>query len=104
MTALLFAIAAAGGAVVRHALGRAVCSWQAVLVVNTLGAALLGWIVTRNVSESTTTIIGVGFCGALTTFSAFALEVRALGWRMGATYSAVTIACVTGAASLATGF
>ncbi len=104
MTPLLFVLAAAGGAVGRHAVGRLTCSWQALLIVNTIGAALLGWLVGRNVSASTATVVGVGLCGAFTTYSSFALEARALGWRWGGVYVASTLACVTGAASLAATF
>ncbi|MGA9275698.1 fluoride efflux transporter FluC [Ilumatobacter sp.] len=102
MTPVLFVLAAAGGAVGRHVVGRFFCSWQALLIVNTAGAAVLGWFVTRDVSAAASTIIGVGFCGALTTFSSFALESRELGWRWGTVYVVATLVCVTGAASIAT--
>jgi len=104
MTPVLFVIAAAFGAVGRHVVGRLVCSWQALLVVNTVGAALLGWLVTRDVSPSILTVVGVGFCGSLTTFSSFALEARSLGWRYGSLFVASTLVCVTGAASIASTF
>ena len=104
MTPVLFVFAAAAGAVGRHLVGRVACSWQALLIVNTAGAALLGWLADRDVSASTTTIVGVGLCGAFTTFSSFALEARALGWRWGGVYIASTLVCVTGAASLAATF
>lgn len=102
MTPLLFVLAAAAGAVGRYGAGRVVCSWQALLVVNTVGAALLGFVVSRDVSEATLTIIGIGFCGTLTTFSSFALEVRSLGLKMGAAYAVSTLVSVTAAASVAT--
>jgi fluoride exporter len=101
VTPLLFGIAAACGAVARHVIGRLTPSWQALLVVNTIGSALLGWITTRDVSPATITVVGVGFCGALTTFSSFALEVRSLGMRRGGIYAAGTITCVVFAASIA---
>ncbi len=104
MTPLLFVVAAAGGAVGRHLVGRLACSWQALLIVNTLGAALLGWLSTRDLSASTATVLGIGLCGAFTTYSSFALEARALGWRWGAAYVASTLVCATGAASLAATF
>ena len=104
MTPLLFVVAAAGGAVGRHLVSRVACSWQALLIANTAGAALLGWLATTEVSDATATVVGVGFCGALTTFSAFALEARSLGWRWGAVYAVVTLICVTGAASIAATF
>ena len=104
MTPLLFVVAAAAGAVGRHLVGRLACSWQALLIVNTIGAALLGWLIGRDVSASTATIVGVGLCGAFTTYSSFALEARALGWRWGGAYVISTLVCVTGAASLASTF
>lgn len=104
MTPLLFVLAAALGAVGRHLVGRVACSWQALLVVNTVGSALLGWLISRDVSGATLTVLGVGLCGALTTFGSFALEVRSLGFRFGLAYLAATLVSVTGAASIASSF
>ena len=70
--------AAAAGAVGRHVLAHVVCSWQALLVANTVGAALLGWLLEQDPSVMTLTVVGLGLCGALTTYSSFALEARAL--------------------------
>lgn len=100
MTPALFVVAAAIGAVGRHVVAAFVCSWHAVLGVNTAGAALLGWLVAHDVSASTITVVGIGFCGALTTFSSFALEARRLGARYGTLYAATTLVCVCGAASI----
>lgn len=104
MTPVLFVVAAACGAIGRLVVMRFVCSWQALLVANTAGAAGLGWLVSHDVGAATLTIVGTGFCGALTTYSSFALEVRRLGLRLGAAYTASTMVCVTGAASIATTF
>lgn len=101
MSPLLFVLAAAAGAAGRHVVAQVVCSWQSLLVVNTIGAALLGWLVGRDVSPATLTVLGVGLCGSLTTFSSFALEARDLGWRYGSVFVASTLICVTGAASVA---
>lgn len=100
MTPALFVLAAATGAVGRHVVASYVCSWHAILGVNTAGAALLGWLVANDVSASTLTIVGIGLCGALTTFSSFALEIRTMGAKYGGLYAATTLVCVCGAASI----
>jgi len=104
VTPVLFVVAAAVGSIARYGVTRFVCSWQALLLVNTTGAAALGWLVSRDVGATTLTILGTGFCGAFTTYSSFAIEVRRLGFRLGAAYMASTMVCVTGAASIATTF
>ena len=62
MTPLLFVVAAGVGAMGRHVVGQFACSWVTLLWVNSIGAGLLGLIVASELSPSTTTILGVGFC------------------------------------------
>lgn len=100
MTAVLFVLAAAAGAAGRQLVAHVACTWQALLVVNTIGSGVLGAVVAADLSAAATTVVGVGFCGALTTFSSFALEARLLGRRWGAAYAAVTFASAAGAASI----
>ena len=44
----------------------------ATLIVNVAGAFVLGWVAARSYRRA---LIGQGFCGALTTFSTFQLEL-----------------------------
>ena len=53
----------------------------ALLIVNAAGSALLGVVVVRwpHPDEPKRLALGVGFCGGLTTFASFALDVA---WRL----------------------
>lgn len=76
----LIAVAVGGlvGAALRWTVGEIVSDPAvALLLVNTAGTGLLG-AVTRGALRGAPTrhlLLGVGFCGGLTTFSTFALEV-----------------------------
>lgn len=103
MTPLFFVLAAGAGAVGRHLVGQMICSWQALLIVNTAASGLLGVIIGSQLSVDTTIILGIGFCGALSTYSSFAIETQRLGWKWGSGYAALTIGCACTAASIGTG-
>jgi len=104
MTVLLVAVGAAVGAVLRYAAGH----WfdddrfpAGTLVVNVAGSFMLGAFSAMVLSGSAFAVLGTGFCGGLTTYSAFAVQTHRLGATRGAAYAATTIllaliACAAG--------
>ncbi len=74
MTAALFVVSAGLGAAARLRINQYGWTWISTLVANVIGSFALGWLLERDPSESTLTILGTGFLGTLTTFSMFALE------------------------------
>ncbi len=73
MTVLLVAVGGAAGALVRFLVAVALPGRRATLAVNVVGSGLLGALVQS--SPSVLALVGIGFCGGLTTFSTFAVEV-----------------------------
>lgn len=93
MSALLVALGAAVGAPVRLLLGRALdrTTHWGTLLVNLLGSAFLGWLVGHGVGQHPMALLGTGFCGAFTTYSAVAVQsVNRGGWK-GLTYAVGTV-------------
>lgn len=91
MTALLVALGAAAGAVLRALTARRVPGRRATLAVNVVGSLLLGLL--GGAGARTSALLGVGFCGGLTTFSTYALEVvEGGGWRYAALSAAGCLA------------
>lgn len=74
MTAVWFALAAAGGAVLRHQVNRLGTGWRGTMALNIVGAFALGLLIASEPALGTLTVLGTGFLGSLTTFSTFALE------------------------------
>lgn len=104
MTALLVALGAAVGAAVRFQVaGRLDAAFpRGTLAVNVVGSLLLGFFVARALDEQAFALVGTGFCGGLTTYSAFAVQTARLGplsWRAVA-YAVATLTLGLAAAAL----
>lgn len=63
------------GAAARFLIGTRIATpGRATLAVNVLGCFILGLVTGAQVTDSLLLFAGTGFCGALTTFSSFAVE------------------------------
>jgi fluoride exporter len=103
VTPLLVALGAAVGATLRFWVAHHLDDrWPTgTLLVNVAGSFVLGLVVGASPSESAVALLGTGFCGGLTTYSAFAVQTRDRGPAGGAAYAVVTIglalaACAAG--------
>lgn len=95
MTPVLVAVGAALGAPLRYWLGQRLdlSTWpRGTLLANTVGSLLLGVLVGRSLDGDALALLGVGFCGALTTWSGLAVQTHDLGARRGTAYLVTTIA------------
>lgn len=102
MTALLVGLGAAVGAPARfllaHALDR---RWPTgTLVVNTLGSGLIGLFAALSLDADAWALLATGFCGGLTTYSAFAVQAVERGWREATAYVLATVVLAFGACAL----
>ena len=70
------------------------------LLVNTGGSLVLGWSAAQALEGAVSGLVGVGFCGGLTTYSSFAVQTVALGVRRGSAYVALTLVLALGACAL----
>ena len=102
MTVVLVALGAAVGAAVRYAVAHLLdgrLPWGT-LLVNVAGSFLLGVFGGLALSEARIALLGTGFCGGLTTYSAFAVQTHDRGPRLGSTYAVLTIGLSLGACAL----
>ena len=98
---LLVALGGALGASLRYAAGRAAPGPRATLLVNLAGSLLLGAVAAGS-PDWVLTLLGSGVAGALTTYSAFALETVGLTPRRAAGNVLATLAL--GSAAFAVGW
>jgi CrcB protein len=94
VTGLLVALGAGVGAALRFALAsRLDGRWPwGTLLVNVVGSFLLGLLTGLALSDHALALLGTGFCGGFTTYSAFAVQTHGLGARRGAAYAVATVA------------
>jgi CrcB protein len=94
VTALLVALGAAIGAPLRFAMASALDAERfprGTLLVNVGGSFLLGLFVGAGASGPWLALLGTGFCGGFTTYSAFAVQTYRLDPLRGTVYAVVTI-------------
>ena len=94
MTALLVALGAAVGAPTRFLVGHLLDHHRfavGTLLVNVVGSTLLGAFAGWGLTGHGLALLGVGFCGGLTTYSAFAVRTHEMGWARGGLYAGLTI-------------
>ena len=85
MTVLLVALGAAVGAPLRYVTAHLLdgrLPWGTILV-NVAGSFLLGLFSGLALGGATIALLGTGFCGGLTTYSAFAVQTHDHGRRAG---------------------
>ena len=102
MTALLVALGAAVGAVLRYTAGHLLdgrLPWGTVLV-NVAGSFLLGVFSGLALGDRAEALLGVGFAGALTTYSAFAVQTHDAGVRRGTLTVLLTVPTALAACAL----
>jgi fluoride exporter len=94
VTGLLVALGAALGAPLRYALSHTLDrDWPTgTLLANCMGSLLIGCFASLALSGHAWALFATGFCGGLTSFSAFAVQSVERGPRLGTTYAAVTLA------------
>lgn len=78
LAAVLVGTGGAIGAMSRHAVGVRIDGRLSAVAVNALGSLALGGLLAAPIGSDATLLAAVGFCGAFTTFSSFAVETVSL--------------------------
>ena len=103
MTPLLVALGAGLGTALRFTASRTVDREAFPLgtwLVNLVGSFVLGALAGAGVAGDALALLGVGFCGGLTTYSSFAVQTHERGPRHGTAYAALTLGLALAACSL----
>ena len=99
----LVALFGAAGALTRYGISSAIGDRSfplATLGINVVGSFLLGVLLASQASSMWTTALGVGFLGAFTTFSTFAVETDRLDRSTAVVYVTLSVLLGVGAAAL----
>ncbi|HSV40701.1 MAG TPA: CrcB family protein [Nocardioidaceae bacterium] len=102
MTFLLVALGGGVGSAVRYLVAQrldAQLPWGT-LAVNVVASFLLGIVSAATLSESASALLGIGFCGGMSTYSAFAVQTHERGPRLGTTYAVLTVGLSLAACAL----
>lgn len=93
MTWVYVALGAAVGAPLRYVVGHLLDGALArgTVLVNWVGSLLLGWFSGLGLTGDAVALLGTGFCGALTTYSSFAVHTHDRGPRLGTLNVLVTL-------------
>lgn len=102
MTTLLVALGAAVGAPLRYLIGHALDKTfpTGLLLVNTVGSGLLGVFAALSLGDAGWALLGTGFCGGFTSFSAFAVHTVERPARLATSYALATAVLAVGACTL----
>jgi fluoride exporter len=98
MIVLGIALGAAVGAAIRSRLST--FAWRATLGLNVAGSLVLGFITGLDPGDAWLTVVGTGFCGALTTFATFAFEAHLATRRRRTAIIVLNVVGCVGAASI----
>jgi CrcB protein len=103
VTPLLVALGAAVGAPLRYLVATLLDHERfprGTLLVNVTGSFLVGLLVEAGATGHGLALLGTGFCGGFTTYSAFAVQAHRLGSLRGAAYAVATIGLALAACAL----